>query len=93
MLARRLELLVSISESLPTSALTRAVDVTNGEKAEQILRDLIKEMGGVDLIILSSGVGFPNPNLDWEKEAETAQDGQGEAEEGEAEESWRRRFF
>jgi len=47
------------------------VDLTNSEKSEQILSGLIKEMGGVDLIILSAGVGFSNPNLDWDKEAET----------------------
>jgi len=71
LVARRSELLVSIADSLPTSVLTRTVDVTKGEKAEQILSALIREMGGVDLIVLSSGVGFSNPNLEWDKEAET----------------------
>ena len=71
LVARRTELLASIADSLPTSVLTRTVDVTNGEKAEQILSALIEEMGDVDLVVLSSGVGFSNPNLDWDKEAET----------------------
>jgi len=45
--------------------------VTDGEEAEKILKDMINEMGGVDLIILSSGVAHPNPKFDWKKEVET----------------------
>jgi len=71
LVARRLDLLVSLSESLSTTALTKAIDVTDGEEAERILGDMINEMGGVDLIILSSGVAHPNPKFDWDKEAET----------------------
>ncbi len=36
-----------------------------------ILENLIEEMGGVDLIIISSGTGFLNPDLNWAMEKKT----------------------
>ena len=35
------------------------------------LEKLIAEMGGVDLVVINAGVGFINPELDWEKEKTT----------------------
>ena len=35
------------------------------------MENLIEEMGGVDLIIISSGTGFINPDLNWAMEEET----------------------
>jgi short-subunit dehydrogenase len=32
---------------------------------------MIQEMGGVDLIVINSGIGFLNPELDWSKERQT----------------------
>lgn len=37
------------------------------------LQELIDEMGGVDIAIISSGIGFVNRSLDWEIENSTAQ--------------------
>jgi short-subunit dehydrogenase len=36
-----------------------------------VLQNLIEEMGGVELIVISSGTGFINPDLDWAKEKRT----------------------
>jgi len=51
--------------------LTKEIDITQVDQAGQRLRSLIEEMGGVDLFVISSGVGYENPNLDWKPEAET----------------------
>ena len=36
-----------------------------------LLRELIAEMNGVDLFVISAGAGFINPGLDWQREKET----------------------
>ena len=36
-----------------------------------LLRELIEEMGGMDLIVISSGIIVHNPDLDWEGESDT----------------------
>ena len=51
--------------------LTKEIDITQVDQAGQRLRSLIEEMGGVDLFVISSGVGYENPNLEWKLEAET----------------------
>ncbi len=73
LVARRLDLLDEIANALPTVTLTRAIDVALVDESMQRLSELIDEMGGVDLFIISSGVGFENPNLDWAPEDETIQ--------------------
>ncbi len=35
------------------------------------LKELIMEMNGVDLIIISAGCGFINPDLEYDKEQKT----------------------
>lgn len=51
--------------------LTKEIDITQVDQAGQRLRSLIEEMGGVDLFVISSGVGYENPNLEWKPEADT----------------------
>jgi len=34
----------------------------------RILEELIKQMGGLDLIVINAGTGFINPDLEWQKE-------------------------
>lgn len=50
----------------------QCIDITK-ENAPQLLLDLIKKMGGVDLYFHSSGIGYQNPLLDIEKECKTIQ--------------------
>ena len=35
------------------------------------LEELIEEMGGLDLIVISAGIGFINPDLNWTEERQT----------------------
>jgi short-subunit dehydrogenase len=71
LMARRIDLLEELKSSLPNPAFSRQADISNSSHAMAILENLIEEMGGVDLIIISSGTGFINPDLDWEMEKKT----------------------
>ena len=51
--------------------LTKVIDVAQVDHAGRQIRSLIEEMGGVDLFVISAGIGHRNPDLEWEPEAET----------------------
>ena len=68
---RRTELLTEIKNELPGEAYFRWMDLSRPTEAVGILEDLIGEMGGMDMIVISSGVCYDNPGLDWEKEKST----------------------
>lgn len=68
---RRTELLSEIKKENPNSYLINAFDVTVIENIEQSLTDLTSELGGLDLLIISSGIGDVNQNLDFEIEKRT----------------------
>ncbi len=70
MAGRRTELLSNLQSEISGSYIKR-IDVTESEEAITRLNELIQEMGGLDLIVISSGVGFINPELDWKQEKET----------------------
>ncbi len=70
MAGRRTELLSNLQRAISGSYIKR-IDVTESEEAITLLKELIQEMGGIDLIVISSGVGFINPELDWKQEKET----------------------
>ena len=67
----RTELLSELQKAIPTKTYIKTIDVTQTKEAMHLLEELIEEMGGVDLIVISSGVGFINPELNWEQEKET----------------------
>ncbi len=71
MTARRVELLSQIAEELPGKSFIKRMDVANTGEAIKILEELIQEMSGVQIIIVNAGIGFINPDLDWEKEKST----------------------
>jgi short-subunit dehydrogenase len=70
-LARRMELLSELAKELPGRSFVRRIDIANHDEAARILDDLIREMGEVDIIIVNAGVGFLNPDLEWQKEKDT----------------------
>ncbi|MFO0795215.1 MAG: SDR family NAD(P)-dependent oxidoreductase [Candidatus Brocadiaceae bacterium] len=70
MAGRRIELLSNLQREISGSYIKR-IDVAESEEAITLLKELIREMGGMDLIVISSGVGFINPELDWKQEKET----------------------
>lgn len=70
MAGRRTELLSNLQREIPGSYIKR-IDVIKPEEAITLLKELIQEMGGMNLIVISSGVGFINPELVWKQEKET----------------------
>lgn len=73
LVARRLELLEEVARQLPTSSLTRAIDIADTIRAIGQLAELIKSLGDVELFVISAGTGFRNPDLEWTLEDRTVQ--------------------
>lgn len=73
--ARRVELLEELRAELRTGSvrepLVRFMDVSRPEEAVAQLLEMVRELDGVDLVVLSSGIGHINPDLDWPLEKET----------------------
>lgn len=70
LVSRRKELLLSLAKEISGKTYIKQVDISLPEAIGQI-ETLIQEMGGVDLAILNSGIGFINPEMDWKKDKET----------------------
>lgn len=70
LVGRRVELLHNLQKEISAKSYIKSFSVSSTE-ALTLLEDLIQEMNGVDLIIISAGCGFINPELDFEKEKET----------------------
>lgn len=68
---RRIHLLEELQSELSTHLLLRQMDVSKTSKAIEELKSLIAELGTVDLIVISAGTGFIDPDLPWDKEKET----------------------
>ena len=71
LVGRRINLLTELQKEIPSKSYTKRIDVSKTGEAMALLEELIKEMEGLDLVIISSGVGFPEPNLNWEKDKQT----------------------
>ncbi len=70
-MARRVRLLNSLRDEINSEILVKGIDAADTEAAIGILSGFIKEMNGVDLIVISAGTGDVNANLDWRIEYET----------------------
>ena len=68
---RRTHLLDEIKAENANSYLTKTFDTTQTLSISSNLNDLVLEMGGLDLMIISSGTGDINSNLDFEIEKRT----------------------
>jgi len=68
---RRVELLESLQGELAGKSCIRGLDLTQQKEAVLKIKELIDELGGVDLIVLSSGIGHLNRELLWGPEKET----------------------
>ena len=68
---RRTELLESLKSENPASYFIKTFDVKDTKTAEEKLDELSSELGGLDLVILSSGTGEINENLNFEIEFRT----------------------
>lgn len=68
---RRKALLTALKQEHSDSYFTKTFDVTDTELSIMELNELVKEMEGLDLLIISSGTGELNDNLDFETEKRT----------------------
>lgn len=70
-MARRENLLQDIQKDLPTKSYIQVCDVANTANAMKNLEHLIKEMWGVDAIVINAWVGFMDEKHNREKELQT----------------------
>lgn len=68
--ARRADLLAPMVNLAPSNVFPLIIDVTSENCSERLLK-LIDKMGGVDTILLASGIGKQNPDLEFEIEKDT----------------------
>ena len=68
---RRKALLVSLKQEQPESFFFKIFDVTDTTLSILELNELVTELGGLDLLVISSGTGELNDNLDFELEKRT----------------------
>jgi short-subunit dehydrogenase len=68
---RRTELLNELKNENPNSYFIKSFDVTDTKITIEKLEELTTELGGLDLLIISSGTGDINENLDFEIEKRT----------------------
>lgn len=67
---RRTALLEEVAAEMPGEVFVQSMDVTRGESVDE-LEALIARMGGLDLFVYNSGVGYQNPELNLSRELET----------------------
>jgi len=68
---RRAELLMELKDENPNSYFVKSFDITETKIAIEKLEELTAELGGLDLLILSSGTGDINDNLTFDIEERT----------------------
>ena len=68
---RRIDLLHDLKGKYEGRIFLKQIDLTDIEDAMTHLNSMITEMTGADIIIISSGVGFINTDLEWSPEKET----------------------
>ncbi len=68
---RRTELLEKLKSEKPNSYFIKAFDIADTNITAEKLEELVGELGGLDLIILSSGTGDINNKLDFKIEKHT----------------------
>lgn len=71
LMARRVDAIDQIAKTLCAPSYVKFIDLTDPYPAIQNFNELVHEMGGVDLVIINSGIGFFNQELDWDKEKKT----------------------
>ncbi len=68
---RRTALLEKLKSENPNSYFIKTFDVTNSKIVVEKLEELTTELGGLDLVVISSGTGDINDNLDFNIEKQT----------------------
>jgi short-subunit dehydrogenase len=70
LLARRLERLEALRQTFAPETVVRRIDVARDDAAK-ILDELLDDLGGVDLVIISAGTGHLNHDLHVELDVDT----------------------
>ena len=70
LVGRRTELLSGLQKEIATKTYTKRIDISKTKEAMKLLKELVKEMGGMNLIVISSAVLHSNPNLYWDNDKE-----------------------
>lgn len=68
---RRTELLKELKSENPDSYFVKTINVTDTKIVTEKLEELTAELGGLDLVVISSGTGDLNDNLDFAIEKRT----------------------
>ena len=68
---RRENLLKELADEKPESYKIKPFDISIPDNSRKNLDELTEELGGLDLIVINSGTGNSNDNLDFEIEKET----------------------
>lgn len=68
---RRKSLLEIIKAEAPNQYSIYENDVQKIEQTETVFNRIVAHLKTIDLVIHSAGIGFENPNLEWEKEYDT----------------------
>lgn len=68
---RRLEKLQEIKKLNSNQIEIYQNDIQQVHEVERVFQEIVDKFEKIDLVIQSSGVGYINPKLDWEKEEET----------------------
>ena len=71
LVGRREALLTEVAEEIPNQSYIKRIDIAFASEAINQMEELIEEMDGVDLIVISAATGYLNPELDWYLEKKT----------------------
>jgi short-subunit dehydrogenase len=61
---RRLDLLEAAKDRCPDNIVYRQLDVQNSASIEPVCNELVQELGGLDVLVISAGIGEANKHLD-----------------------------
>ena len=65
LMARRIELLNTLNDELGSKHVVMQIDLQNFDDAENKMKTMISELKDVEIIILNSGIGTQEYQLDW----------------------------
>ena len=68
---RRLDKLTALKKQYPDSILLKQNDIQDVSDVEKVFNEIVVEFITIDLVVQSSGVGYVNPKLEWEKQQQT----------------------
>ena len=70
---RRLDKLLELKNEYPDKIIVKQNDIQQLDAVVKVFNEIVVEMKTIDLIVQSSGIGFVNSDLDFDKEDDTVQ--------------------